>query len=133
MGLNQSPINVEKTMHSPELRRLRFLYRETVVKVSSVNGVVPTVRPAPGSRLRALAQDWLLDEIHFKSPAEHSFGGLDYDAEAQLIHSAPSGSRLIVSVFFQAGGAHNEVERLISSLAKRKLDPQRFIRIFRRL
>lgn len=120
MGLNQSPVAIVKAIHSPELRKLRFIYGESVAKVGVLNGVVPFIRPTTGNKLHAVGEVWSLEDILLHSPAEHILNDIQYDLEIQLRHRNSKGHRVNVSVFIEEGGKHRDIGRSLTILETRK-------------
>ncbi|SMF82558.1 carbonic anhydrase family protein [Pseudobacteriovorax antillogorgiicola] len=102
MGAFQSPIDIGRTIASPELRYLEFDYDPTGLEIMLQNQIV-RAKPVDLIRVRFEEQTYFLDEIRFHTPSEHRIKGEPHDGEIQLIHRNERGEILAVSILVWEG------------------------------
>jgi len=109
-GLNQSPLDIRKTIHA-DLGPIEIDY---VTRVTSVinNGHTLQLNVEPGSFMRAEGDQFELVQIHFHSPSEHQFKGKRFPLEAHLVHQDEAGEVAVVGVMFRLGAEHRDLKAI---------------------
>lgn len=117
-GKQQSPIalhdqrkNSENTKRLHSGPELEFYYQPVPAVMEFRDNIVRAYVRA-GNFLRVSGIDYVLEKVHFHTPAEHSLNGIHYPMEIQLLHRDRRGRQVIVSIFAQKGSPHFLIDRM---------------------
>lgn len=111
----QSPIDIANAVVDDTLMTPSFVTMSPCLTWTQINSLddVAIDLTQPGYQCTSLKMqyegyDWILQEMRFKSPSEHTLGGGYYDAEAQMIHVNPTNGHIaIASVFLSATNSNH--------------------------
>ncbi len=99
-GMQQSPIDVSKTVKNRNLKPLGFNYMNTPLAVVN-NGHTIQVNYQPGSTLTIDGEQYQLLQFHFHTPSENTVKGAPFAMEAHLVHINASGQLAVVGVLME--------------------------------
>ncbi|MWV61166.1 carbonic anhydrase [Helicobacter saguini] len=117
-GKQQSPINISPKHVSPGAQSFTLKYLPAKgVNLRLDNHTFKITYPK-GSYIEMAGTRYILQEIHFKTPAETIINSQARPLEAQFYHEDSKGRMLIMSVIFDEGRANPLIERLNKSLPK---------------
>lgn len=132
----QSPININDSIHAPGLRALRFHYPNKVAgewqDPAEEPGFSFVVATGSTAHLDFADQRCPLRKIHVHTPSEHWLDGVAYPMEIHLVHAIPrptwGSSAVVVGIFVQVGETsppivHDFVHRGEPKIAGPTLDP----------
>ena len=102
LGAFQSPIDIGRTISSPELRKIQFDYDPTSFEML-FDGNMVSAKPSDIIRIKFEGQTYFLEQVYFHTPSEHRIQGEPTDGEIQLIHRNDRGERLAVSILIWEG------------------------------
>ncbi len=71
------------------------------------NGHTVQINSAPGSTMNNGEKDYVLLQLHFHTPSEHTVDQLRFPLEAHFVHRADDGGLGVIGVLFEEG-AHND-------------------------
>jgi carbonic anhydrase len=120
-GLNQSPINIENTLHA-SLKPVRGIHKFPAKEVIN-NGHTVQVNFKTGNMLVLDSAAYQLKELHFHSPSENTINKKSFPLEAQLIHADNKGNLTIISVMFKDGNANAALDKLWLQLSNKNGEP----------
>jgi carbonic anhydrase len=84
---------------------------QTTIQVTNSNGTI-SFRDNTGA-----TKSYQLLQLHFHSPAEHTFGGKLYDLELHLVHKNSNASELtVLAIFFDRKYGGNKPSPFLDSL-----------------
>ena len=118
VGQNQSPVAIDKAIHSPELHNIRFVYHTSNVKVSLLDDKVLRLSLVNENKIHGPGGEWVLKDILIHVPSEHTIKGIKYDVEIQLRHEDKKKKRMNISVFAKEGAFHKDLARVISAASR---------------
>lgn len=116
IGLNQSPIDISKTV-AAELENLHFDYRSNGTEIVN-NGHTLQINVGPGSSMHVGNDDFQLMQLHFHSPSEHRINGESFPLEGHLVHRNESGALAVVSILFREGEWNDDLARFGTAAPK---------------
>ncbi len=117
-GLNQSPINIEKS-YKARLSRIKSI-RKFPAKDVMHNGHTIQLNFGFGNMMVLDEAPYQLKELHFRAPSEHTIKGTNFPLEAQFIHADAEGRKVIVSALFKEGKANKFIERIWMQLPRKE-------------
>jgi carbonic anhydrase len=120
-GLNQSPINIENTLHAT-LKPVRGIHKFPAKEVIN-NGHTVQVNFKTGNMLVLDSAAYQLKELHFHAPSENTINKKSFPLEAQLIHADNKGNLTIISVMFKDGNANAALDKLWLQLSSKNGEP----------
>lgn len=117
-GKQQSPINILSKHASSGAQTFNLKYLPAKgVNIKLSHHTFKIMYPK-GSYIEMGGVRYILQEIHFKTPAETIINSHPSPLEAQFYHEDSKGRMLIMSVIFDEGRANPLIERLNKSLPK---------------
>ncbi|XP_047312311.1 alpha carbonic anhydrase 1, chloroplastic-like [Impatiens glandulifera] len=63
-------------------------------------------------------KDYTLTQMHWHTPSEHRINGVQYGAEAHMVHVAADGSRAVIGILYKIGKADPLVARMQNKLVE---------------
>jgi len=115
-GRNQSPINVEQTIHAA-LKELKTLQKFPAKEIVN-QGHTLMVRFKEGNMMVLDGTPFQMKQLQFHAPGEHTIKGKSYPLEAQFMHANSKGEQSILAVLFEEGEANAALQHLIAQLPK---------------
>jgi len=111
----QSPVNVPPS-GEVATERLTIHYQSITRKIKNTARTAQIDVVDPNNYVSYGGENFVLQEIHFHTPSEHTHGNAEHDAmEAHLLNKSTAGNILVVAVLFNRGGTSSEALRSIIS------------------
>jgi carbonic anhydrase len=105
-GLSQSPINIVHAAASNKLEALKFSTSAVCSTVSFANNehtLEATTELCPLLNAEFNGTEYELQQLHLRSPSEHTIGGASFDGELQMVHkSKTTGKTMVVGVLLNS-------------------------------
>ncbi|MEQ1602960.1 MAG: carbonic anhydrase family protein [Methylophilaceae bacterium] len=121
IGSNQSPINIEKTMHTS---LMPLMGRQDVpTKNIFNNGHTVQVNFKEGNTLVLDGVIFNMKQVHFHSPGENKIHDKSFPMEAHFVHADAKGNLAVIGVMFKEGAANAALEKLWSQMPKEISEP----------
>ena len=121
IGLNQSPIDISKTV-AAELETLQFNYTSKSTTIVN-NGHTVQIDAGPDSWLRVGGENFQLVQFHFHSPSEHQINGELFPLEGHFVHQNASGALAVVGVLFRSGEWNTDLAQFGAAAPKELNQP----------
>lgn len=103
-GQNQSPIDIG--VATPGAKEpINFRYEQLPLNIIN-NGHTIQLDNSAQNAIQIGEQNYLLRQLHFHGPSEHTIAGKPYPMEMHLVHQNAQGQLAVIGVLF-AEGAHN--------------------------
>jgi len=115
-GMNQSPINIDKTLKA-HINPLKNTYTQGPVSIIN-NGHTVQANFAENSK-NSVAIDgvpFMLQQLHFHAPSENTLHGKQYPLEMHLVHKNADGEVAVVAVMFNIGAANSTLTKLWAAM-----------------
>jgi carbonic anhydrase len=112
-GRRQSPVDLRDTF-AVDLDPVELIYRPSAFRVVDAGRYLQLV--VYGDEIPIYGKNYRLTHVVFHNPSEHSIDGRFFDMEAQLVHHAEDGERLIVSVLLEPGGENPVIQAALNHL-----------------
>jgi carbonic anhydrase len=109
-GRAQTPVELGDLSSEPA-STLRFDYRNSELRVVN-NGHTIQANMDIGSVIALDGKKYILAQVHFHAPSEHTVNGQHYDMEAHLVHINLNRELAVVGVFLKRGRASPALEKL---------------------
>jgi len=109
-GRNQSPINIEETLHAV-LKPLRSIQKFPAKDIVN-NGHTVQVNFKEGNMMVLDNSAYQMKQVHFHAPSENKIYGKSYPLEAHFVHADAKGNLTVIGVMFKEGGANVGLEKL---------------------
>ena len=128
----QSPIDIAAPVTRDDLPPLDFRYPAAAIAVSAELVVhrgdpidrrpraivqVVVTPPAGAAELRLDGRTYVLQSLHWHTPAEHAIDGRRPPMELHLVHAGPDGGILVVGVLYAEGPANPALAPVFDGLA----------------
>ncbi len=121
VGMNQSPINIDKTINSaPKL--LKTFQRFPAVDIVN-NGQTIQADFKPGNILVIDELMYQMKQVTFHAPSENQIMGKSFPLELQFLHTDANGNLAILAVMYDEGNENKAMAKLWSQMPKRKGKP----------
>lgn len=117
-GANQSPINIDKTVHA-QLEPLRFSYNSTLESIEN-NGHSIQVNVAEGGLWQIDGELFMLKQFHVHTPSENQIKGKNYPMEVHFVHANPKGELAVLGMMYEYGPENPSLARMWQHLPKKK-------------
>jgi carbonic anhydrase len=106
-GTSQSPIDLESRDTTERYFDLiQFHYADSFLTILN-NGHTVEVKYETGSWISVTGRTFDLEQFHFHSPSEHTYGrGAHYNMEMHLVHRNSRGALAVVAVMIREGQAN---------------------------
>ena len=105
-GLSQSPINIAHAAASNKLEALKFSTSAVCSDVLFVNNkhtLEAITEKCPLLNAEFNGIEYELQQMHLRSPSEHTIGGASFDGELQMVHrSKATGKIMVVGVLLNS-------------------------------
>jgi len=121
IGRNQSPINIENTMHA-SLKPLRGIQKFPAKDIFN-NGHTVQVNFKEGNMLVLDSAAYQMKQVHFHAPSENTINGKSYPLEAHFVHADSKGNLTVIGVMFKEGKANLGLGKLWSQLPDKEGEP----------
>lgn len=104
IGQNQSPINIESTIHAA-LKPIRTIHKFPAKEIVN-NGHTIQVNFQEGNIIVLDKTLFKLKQVHFHAPSENTINGKNYPLEAHFVHADNNGNLAVIAVMFKEGDAN---------------------------
>ena len=101
LSYTPEPFEVKNNGHAIEVAALKS--EDTLALADSSNPDAPLT-------------DYVLAQLHFHAPSEHTLKGKHYPVEVHFVHQAPDGKLAVVGVFFEQGAANSTFAKIASKI-----------------
>lgn len=115
-GRNQSPINVEQTIHAA-LKELKVLQKFPAKEMLNQDHTL-AVRFKDGNMMVLDGAPFQMKQLQFRAPSEHTIKGKSYPLEAQFMHANSKSEQSMIAVLFEEGEANAALQHLLKQLPK---------------
>ncbi|BBH53189.1 carbonic anhydrase [Fluviispira sanaruensis] len=121
MGINQSPINIQKTQakENESLAKLDFSYSGIPLTVLN-NGHTIQVNYPKGSKLEVGRKQYGLLQFHFHTPSEHALDGKKSAMEVHFVNQNEDGSLAVIGVLMNKGKKNNALASIFDNMPKKE-------------
>jgi carbonic anhydrase len=109
-GKNQSPINIDNTIHAV-MKPLKVFQRFPASSLIN-NGHALQINFNSGNILALDGNMYSLKQISFHAPSEHRIKGKSFPLEAEFLHEDPKGNKAMIAVLFDEGSASGVLSTL---------------------
>lgn len=116
VGRNQSPINIEQTIHAA-LKELKTLQKFPAKEMVN-QGHTLVVRFKDGNMMVLDGTPFQMKQLQFHTPSEHAIKGKSYPLEVQFMHANAKGEQSMIAVLFEEGEANAALQHLLEQLPK---------------
>nr|WP_264821505.1 carbonic anhydrase family protein [Acinetobacter shaoyimingii] len=114
-GLNQSPINIDKTIKS-ELEPLKFDYKDQATVKDIVNlGHTVQVNFEAGAKLIVDGKTFNLKQFHLHTPSENLIKGKQYPLEMHMVHVSDDGELAVMGLMFDEGKSNISLAKVMAA------------------
>lgn len=114
----QSPIDVPETS-TVATARLTVHYQSITRKVLNTARTAQIDVVDPNNYVSYDNVKYVLQEIHFHTPSEHTYDHGKHDAmEAHLLHKSASGGILVIAVLFEKGASSGALHDIITAIPR---------------
>jgi carbonic anhydrase len=120
-GMNQSPINIDKTITSTP-KPLKAFQRFPAVDIVN-NGLTIQADFKPGNILVIDGLMYQMKQVSFHAPSENQIMGKTFPLEAHFLHTDANGHLAILAVMYEEGNENKAMAKLWSQMPKRKGKP----------
>lgn len=111
-GMNQSPVNIDKTFNA-HISPLDVNYSDgPVTLINNGHTVQAGLKTTTADTLTIDGTRFTLQQFHFHAPSENTVHGKHYAMEMHLVHKDANGAVAVVAVLFDKGAANPELEKL---------------------
>jgi carbonic anhydrase len=110
LGVNQSPINIESTIHAA-LKPIRTIHKFPAKDIVN-NGHTIQVNFQEGNIIVLDKTLFKLKQVHFHAPSENTINGKNYPLEAHFVHADSKGNLAVIAVMFKEGEANPTLGQL---------------------
>jgi carbonic anhydrase len=104
-GIMQSPIDLsnQTVQIVNNLGRLQINYNPSNATLKNRGHDIKLELLANTSYLQINETQYILKQLHWHSPSEHTINGKRYDLELHLVHETPSGKIAVIGVLYKIG------------------------------
>jgi|GEM_PF-209496 carbonic anhydrase len=121
VGMNQSPINIDKTITTAP-KPLKTFQRFPAADIVN-NGQTVLADFKPGNVLVIDGLMYQMKQVTFHAPSENQIMGKSFPLEAQFLHADANGNLAILAVMYEEGNESKAIAKLWSQMPKRKGKP----------
>lgn len=108
-GVNQSPINIDKTIEA-RLTPLSLKYGQAASEITNNGHTVQLNFPADSGFILD-EHPYELKQVHFHSPSENTIAGKSYPLDAHFVHADSNGHLAVIGVFFEEGEENSAIAK----------------------
>lgn len=120
-GRNQSPINIEETMHA-SIKSLKSIQKFPAKDIVN-NGHTVQINFKEGNMLVLDNGAYQMKQVHFHAPSENIIRGKSYPLEAHFVHADSKGNLTVIGVMFTEGKENPGLAKLWEQLPTEAGDP----------
>ncbi len=113
-GARQSPIDLSPVAPT-ELPPLTFDYQDSAIELEN-NGHTVQANYDPGSGIDLGGQRFVLRQLHFHTPSEHTLEGRSFPAEAHFVHESSAGDLVVVGALLDGGSRSDALAPVLDNL-----------------
>ena len=118
-GMNQSPINIDKTL-AAHLSALSVHYTDgPVTLINNGHTIQAGLKTTTGDTVAIDDVIFTLQQFHFHAPSENTVHGRHYAMEAHLVHKDAKGDTAVVAVMFDVGAENTELNKLWAAMPEK--------------
>lgn len=118
-GMNQSPVNIDHTLHA-HLSPLETHYVDgPVTLINNGHTIQAGLKTTTADRITLDGKPSVLQQFHFHAPSENTVHGKHYAMEMHLVHKDDSGDITVVAVMFEQGAANTELDKLWATMPEK--------------
>ncbi|MDP3087032.1 MAG: carbonic anhydrase family protein [Methylotenera sp.] len=120
-GLNQSPINIDTTIHAA-LKPLKSIQKFPAKDIFN-NGHTVQINFRAGNMLVLDNAAYQMKYVQFHSPSENTIRGKSFPLEAHFVHADSKGNFTIIGVMYTEGKANEGLAKLWSQMPNEVGEP----------
>lgn len=121
IGRNQSPVNIDKTMHTSLLPLMGK--QDVPAKDIFNNGHTVQVNFKEGNTLVLDGGIFNMKQVHFHAPGENTIQGKSFPMEAHFVHVDFKGNLAVLGVMIKEGEANAALEKLWAQMSREIGEP----------
>ena len=121
VGRNQSPINIEETMHAV-LKPLRSIQKFPAKDIVN-NGHAIQISFKEGNMLALDNAAFQMKQVQFHAPSENKIHDKSYPLEAQFVHADSKGNLTVIGVMFKEGKENPGLAKLWQQMPNEAGEP----------
>ncbi len=121
IGRNQSPINVEETIHAA-LKPFKSIQKFPAKEIFN-NGHTVQINFKEGNMLVLDSAPYQMKQVHFHAPSENTIHGKSFPLEAHFVHTDSKGNFTVIGVMFTEGKANSGLAKLWEQLPNEAGEP----------
>lgn len=110
VGRNQSPINIEETIHAA-LKPFKNIQKFPAKDIFN-NGHTVQINFKEGNMLVLDSAPYQMKQAHFHAPSENTIHGKSFPLEAHFVHADAKGNFTVIGVMFTEGKANPGLAKL---------------------
>lgn len=110
IGRNQSPINVEETIHA-SIKPLKSIQKFPAKDIVN-NGHTVQISFKEGNMLVLDSAAYQMKQVHFHAPSENTIRGKSFPLEAHFVHADSKGNLSVIGVMYTEGKANAGLAKL---------------------
>lgn len=110
-GKNQSPIDIQSYLKTPDASPIAFSYNTSPTAILN-NGHTIQVNVASGSGIHVEGKYFELKQYHFHTPSENLIDGQSFPMEVHFVHADSAGNLAVIGVMFELSGVNPELAEL---------------------
>jgi carbonic anhydrase len=114
IGKNQSPINIEDTIHAA-LKPLKTIQKFAAKDIFN-NGHTVQINFKVGNMLALDNNAFQMKQAHFHAPSENTIHGKSFPLEAHFVHTDSKGNLAVISVMYTEGKENAGLAKLWAQL-----------------
>lgn len=120
-GRNQSPINIENTLHAAA-KPIRGIQKFAAKEIVNFGHTVQ-INFKTGNMLVLDSTPYQMKQVNFHAPSENTINGKSFPLEAHFVHTDTKGNITVVAVMFKEGSANTGLEKLWAQLPSKESAP----------
>ena len=121
-GRNQSPINIDKTIHAA-LKNIRWIQKFPAKEIVN-NGHTVQINFKEGNMLVLDDTPYQMKQVHFHAPSENLINNKSFPLEAHFVHADNKGNLTVIGVMFKEGEKNSALDKLWAQMPKEVNKPE---------
>jgi carbonic anhydrase len=115
-GKHQSPIDLLSADMTHHGEKLKAAYHAAPVTVVNNGHSVQANLDVKQSKLYFQGDEYVLQQIHFHSPSEHTLDGVRFPMEMHMVHADKNGKLAVLGVFIKEGKENAALKHMFENL-----------------
>ncbi|MBE4908616.1 carbonic anhydrase family protein [Bacillus luteolus] len=119
-GASQSPINIDtsKVIEHSELKDISLNYTKSSFSITKKQLTLELLPEDKNNSLYIGEKEYVLKQIHFHYPSEHTLNGKKFPAEIHLVHQNRSGQLAVIGLFVEKGKENQVIKKFFRELPR---------------